>query len=183
MTQHPNLNIRKKEKSQFLSLIKKFKPLLLSHHPNCAQFKNHTLTIGKLKFCIGCFVGYPTALLGILIIYFFNLEELLASVYFLIIGIILISFFLLSPLNLTKIKRIKIIQKLLIGLGSAFLFWWIWSLPFSFTLNSVLFLLIFGTLITLLNGYHAYSFYRTCKKCKFSMNWQTCPGFKEFYKN
>ena len=155
------------------------KPFLLSHHPDCDKFAiNHTINVGKYRFCIGCFVGYPTAIIVILAFYFLNLVNLLDSLFLLVIALILLATFFLSPLNFTKIKTIKIIQKFLIGLGSVSLFWYIWSLPNSFIVNFLYFSLIFGTLFTLLNIYHGYGFYKVCKKCEHSMNWNNCPGFK-----
>jgi hypothetical protein len=95
---------------------------------------------------------------------------------------LLLASFILSPLNLTKIKIIKILQKFFIGLGSAFLYWWIWTLTNLFFINFLYFLAVFGVLLTLLNGYHAYSFYSTCKKCKYSLDWKSCPGFEDHIK-
>jgi hypothetical protein len=162
----------------FLSLIN-FKHLLLSHHPNCDKFLNHTINIGKYRFCIGCFIGYPTAIIGILVIGLFELVTLFESIYFLLLALVLMATFLLSPLHLTKMKILKIIQKILIGIGSSFLFWWIWVLPNPIHINIFIFVSIFGPLIILFNMYHAYGLYKTCKKCEYNMNWNSCPGFKK----
>ncbi|TFG21494.1 MAG: hypothetical protein EU529_13425 [Promethearchaeota archaeon] len=160
--------------------LKCMKPILLSHHPECEKFeKNHTINIGKYRFCIGCYVGYPSALIGIFVILFLNLVEIFNSFCFLITSLVLISTFVLSPLNLTRIKAIKIIQKFLIGLGAAFLFWYIFTLQNPFFLNFFYFILVFGFLIILLNVYHGYSFHKICKKCEYSMDWNNCPGFKK----
>lgn len=174
------LNANKRKLKSFTTYLKCMKPLLLSHHPECEKFeKNHTINAGKYRFCIGCFVGYPSALIGIIVISILNLVDTFNSLCFLIAALVLISTFFLSPLNLTKIKAIKIIQKFLIGLGSAFLFWYIWTLQNSFFLNFIYFILVFGLLLTLLNVYHGYSFHKTCKKCDYSMDWNNCPGFKK----
>lgn len=158
------------------------KPILLSHHPSCDKFgKNHTINVGKYQFCIGCFVGYPIAIIGILAIYYLNLVKSFDSIFFFIVGIVLISSFALSPLNLTKVKAIKIFQKVLIGIGSAFLFCWIWSLPNPFLINMLYFTMVFGFLLTMLNAYHGYGLYHICKKCEYSLDWQNCPGFKDIF--
>jgi hypothetical protein len=168
-----------KENNQKPFLSKKnFKRLILAHHPNCDRFKNHTFKIGRYQFCIGCFIGYPTAIIGIIVIRILNLTKLLDSIYFIVIALPLIATFLFSPLNLTKLKIIKIIQKFLIGLGSSFLFWWILILPNPIHINIIIFFLIFGPLMIILNAYHAYGFYKECKRCEFAMNWNSCPGFK-----
>ena len=169
-----------KEKKSFWKNLNCYKFLLLSHHPNCEKFGiNHTINFGKYKFCIGCFVGYPTAIIGIFIIFYFGLLEIFNSVFILALALIFISSLFLSPLNLTKKKWIKVIQKFLIGIGSAFLFWYIWTLPNSFIINFTYFGLIFGMLLMMLNVYHGFGLYKTCKKCEYSMEWNNCPGFKK----
>jgi hypothetical protein len=155
--------------------------ILLSHHPICDNFTSHTLRFGKHRLCIGCFIGYPTALIGIIIIYFLLLFRVLTSSFFFYISFILLSFFILSPLGLTQIKKVKILQKILIGLGSAFLFWHLWTLPNPFVVNFIYFILIFGLLMILLNTYHAYGFYQTCKKCQYALNWEQCPAFSKMF--
>ena len=163
-----------------LLYLKCMKNLLLSHHPNCDTFDGHTIKIGKTtQLCIGCFVGYPVAIFGIVIIYLLNLGEIFDSTFFFTIGMIFLSSFLLSPLNLTKVKAIKIIQKIVIGIGSAFLFWWVWLTPNPFFINFIYFLMVFGLLLTLLNAYHVYGFYKICKKCDTPFDWETCLGFQE----
>ncbi len=169
-----------REKDSLWRKLKCYKYLLLSHHPDCEKFgKNHTINFGKYKFCIGCFVGYPTAIISILLIHYLNLLDLFSSIFLLIISFILISSIILSPVGLTKIKSIKIIQKFLIGLGSAFLFWYIWTMPNDFFINLIYFILVFGMLLLLLNMYHGYGLMKTCKKCEYSMDWNNCPGFEK----
>jgi predicted neutral ceramidase superfamily lipid hydrolase len=161
--------------------IKSLKPIRLSHHPNCEEFNNHTIKIGKKKFCIGCFIGYPSAIIGVISIYFLNLFYILDSKLLFIIAIVLMSSFLLSPLGLTRIKWIKIVQKILFNLGGAFLFWWIFLQPNSFIVNFLLFFLIFGILLSLTTAYHAYGFYKVCKQCLYNLDWENCSGFKEVF--
>ncbi|MHA1491562.1 MAG: hypothetical protein ACTSRI_18145 [Promethearchaeota archaeon] len=88
--------------------------------------------------------------------------------------------FFLSPLNLTKIKIIKIIQKFLFNLGAAFLFWWLWSLPNPFIINFIFFFFLFGSFLSIINAYHGYGMYRICKKCEYSLEWDKCPGFVKY---
>ncbi|MFX1258009.1 MAG: hypothetical protein ACFFAN_09125 [Promethearchaeota archaeon] len=168
---------------KFILYIASFKPILLSHHPNCTNYNKHTFKIGKYRFCIGCFIGYTTAIIGIFAISFLNLVEIIDIRYFFYISIVLMSTFILSPLNLTKFKSIKIIQKTLIGIGAAFMFWYIWTLPNSFTMNFLIFNIVFGLLLMIFNAYHGYGFFKTCKKCEYKFNWENCPGFEKVYKN
>lgn len=159
------------DKSSFISLM-------LSHHPDCARFKGHTIKIGKHRFCIGCFVGYPSAIIGIFALLTLNLIMVSSETFFLI-GFTLLFSFILSPFKLTKVKAVKIVQKILIGFGSSFLFWGVWTSPNSFLINLFFFFIVFGVLLALLNLYHFYSLFKTCKKCEFSFSWSECPRFEK----
>jgi len=160
-----------------------FWPLLLSHHPECDKFNNHTINIGKLRFCIGCFIGYPTAILGIFLIDILNISNIIPTDYFLIISIFLISTFFMSPLHLTRVKLVKIIQKFLIGLGSSFLFWWIWSLPNPPLTNYFIFIYTFSIILGVLNFYHVWGFLSKCYKCDTPFSWGKCNGFDTIRSN
>ena len=160
-----------------------FWPLLLSHHPECDKFNNHTINIGKLRFCIGCFIGYPTAILGIFLIDILNISNIIPTDYFLIISIFLISTFFMSPLHLTRVKFVKIIQKFLIGLGSSFLFWWIWSLPNPPLTNYFIFIYTFSIILGVLNFYHVWGFLSKCYKCDTPFSWGKCDGFDTIRNN
>jgi len=179
MPEMSNNGFKEKKKNKELSFFRKYGSLLLSHHPKCESFKNHTLKLGSLHFCIGCFIGYPTAIITILLFNIFEIYSLFDSVTLLYVGILFLSSFLLSPLNLTNRKGIKILQKFCIGFGSAFLFWWIWTLTTQIFVNLITFIGIFGAIIVMLNGFHAYSFLKTCRKCKYKTNWHDCPGFNK----
>jgi len=106
--------------SQTKVLIKKYGQIFFSHHPSCSHYQNHTLNFPKirLRLCIGCFIGYPSALLSILLGIYFIYPAISQKIYILIFGIILFSFQFLSLTKLTEIKPIKIIQKFLIGFGA-----------------------------------------------------------------
>ena len=95
--------------------IKKYGRLLLSHHPLCSQYQDHTLNFSKIRLCIGCFIGYPSALISILLGFYFIYPAISQKIYLLFFGIFLFLFQLLSLTKLTEIKPIKIIQKFLMG--------------------------------------------------------------------
>ena len=176
-----NSKIIKKRKKRVINAFHhawSFWPLLLAHHPQCANFNGHTLNFGRVRLCIGCFVGYPTAYISIFIIYYLNLLNIIPYQSFLVIGLILLSTFFLSFTNLTKIKIIKVIQKIFIGIGAAFLFWWIWSRDAPISVRYYTFSLIFGLIVGILNLYHAYGFFIKCYKCNTPFAWGSCAGFK-----
>ena len=169
--------------SRVLAYIKAFWPLFLSHHPECDKFNNHTLNIGKVRFCIGCFVGYPIAILGIFLIPLFKIPQLIPYDYFLLISIILLATFIMSPLKLTKNKKIKILQKALIGLGSSFLFWYIMTRPNPRIVNIFIFYISFGAILGILNIYHVLGFVMKCYACETPFLWGSCGGFKSINEN
>ncbi len=54
----------KKDKGRFWLFLKvlfhwRTLRLLLSHHPFCERFENHTYNLGKIRFCRGCLLSYP----------------------------------------------------------------------------------------------------------------------------
>jgi len=156
---------------------KSFIPFFLSHHPECENFKGHTLKCGKIKLCIGCFIGYPTAIITLLLLRIFDKNEFFNSDLFFVLSMIFLGTFFLSPLNLTKNKAVKIIQKFLIGLGAALLFNWIMGRSYSKSVNIGTAFITFYVIIIVLNIYHAYGILGSCYKCETPFNWGMCSGF------
>lgn len=169
---------------KFLLYIRSFAPFLIAHHPECDKFKkNHTINIGKYSFCIGCFVGYSAALITYFTIKILNLNNAIPNQILFILSLIFIATFILSPLKLTKIKVIKIIQKILIGVGAAFLLIWILNLPNPELTNKIISMFVLNALVGVLNLYHAVSFFSKCNKCDTPFNWGNCLGFKSITDN
>ncbi|MFX1530689.1 MAG: hypothetical protein ACFFBC_06215 [Promethearchaeota archaeon] len=171
----------KKEKQSRLRKVflygKSFIPFFFSHHPECEYFKGHTLKCGKIKLCIGCFIGYPTAFFALLLIRLLDKDNFFNSDLFFILSMIFLGTFFLSPLKLTKNKMIKIIQKFLIGFGAALLFNWIMERPYSKKTNLRIASITFYIILIILNIYHAYSILGSCYKCETPFNWGMCSGF------
>ncbi|MBA7552082.1 hypothetical protein ES705_44636 [subsurface metagenome] len=90
---------------------------------------------------------------------------------------IFLGTFFFSPLNLTKNKAVKIIQKFLIGLGAALLFNWIMGRSYSKSVNIGTAFITFYVIIIVLNIYHAYGILGSCYKCETPFNWGLCSGF------
>ena len=84
---------------KFLLYSKSFLPFFLSHHPECESFKEHTINLGRVKLCIGCFISYPTAIFAFFLIRILNLHFLFSTQ----------PFFILSQLgmNNTCIAKLK----------------------------------------------------------------------------
>ncbi|WP_371806796.1 hypothetical protein [Candidatus Lokiarchaeum ossiferum] len=106
-------------KEELKIVFRRIKPLLLSHHPDCEKFHDHVLHIGRNRFCIGCFVGYPSILLSFLISNFliFPITDKNLHIWLLVIGFLLFGTLGLSITRLTEIKVIKIGQKITNGTG------------------------------------------------------------------
>lgn len=162
---------------KFLLYGKSFLPFFLSHHPECENFKGHTVNCGEIRLCIGCFIGYPTAIITIFILGILDKNNFFSSDIFLLLSIVFLGTFFLSLLNLTKIKIIKIIQKFFIGLGAALLFNWLMARPYSRSANLRTTFVIFYGILIILNLYHAYGILGSCYRCETPFNWGVCSGF------
>lgn len=125
-------------------------------------------------------MGYPTAIITLIILPLSGLFNILTPIVLFIISIILLSSLILSFVGLTTKKPIKFLQKILIGMGGGFLFWSIFSLPNPSGVNLIIAVFSFGLLLALFNGYHGYGMYRICKKCEFEADWDNCPGMSMF---
>ena len=174
-----NSPIKNEKKTGILYKIKKYKYYLFAHHPKCENFNNDTFRIGSTEFCIGCFIGYPSALIGIFVGYFtfflpnFNPIILIAG------SLLMISTILLSFTPLTEKKVIKILQKFFVGLGSGI---FIGSAYFIIPGEHVF--KILGTLlaIVLLNFpiqvLHYRNMNKKCDSCEYEPGWNQCLGFQ-----
>ncbi len=171
--------IKKEKKTGILHILKKYKYYIFAHHPKCDKFNNDTFRIGSTEFCIGCFIGYPSALIGIFIGYFafflpkFNPIILIAG-SFLMMCTILLSF-----TTLTEIKVVKIFQKFFVGLGSG-----IFIGTAYFIIPGGHLLKIFATLLSILllnfpiQVLHYRNMNKKCDACEYEPGWNQCLGFQ-----
>lgn len=171
----------KKEKIRIIlaDIYKGFKsvaPMILSHHPPCETYKNHTINIGRVKLCIGCFIGYSSAILTILLVKILHDQNSFNLIPILILGIILSLAQLLSLTSLTERKSIKIMQKFLIGTGSGFIIIFLYltiNLPVTFKL--VLIYIVISILVIPIGILHYRTSAKTCEKCKIKDIPGKCP--------
>ncbi|QEE16954.1 hypothetical protein DSAG12_02785 [Promethearchaeum syntrophicum] len=151
-------------------------PMLLSHHPPCERYENHTINIGKFRLCIGCFIGYPSALLTIILTKILYDHKSFNLIPILIIGIIFSLAQLLSLTSITEKKSVKIIQKFLMGTGSGFIIIFLYltiNLPEIFKLI-VVFICI-SILIIPIGILHYRTSSRTCENCEIKEISGKCP--------
>ena len=52
----------KKSVIEFKKFLKQYSWLFIAHHPICERFQGHTITIGNVRICKGCFFGYISCL-------------------------------------------------------------------------------------------------------------------------
>ncbi len=156
--------------------FKSVAPMILSHHPPCETYKNHTINIGKLKLCIGCTIGYSSAILSIILIKILYDRNSFNLIPILILGIIFSLAQLLSLSSITEVKSIKIIQKFLIGTGSGFIIIFLYltiNLPEIFKLI-VIFICI-SILVIPIGLLHYRTSSKTCENCEIKKIPGKCP--------
>ena len=150
--------------------------LLFSHHPPCPKYEHHTLKLGKVRLCIGCFLGYPSGISAGLLGSWLYLHSLASVKMLFWIGLVLFSAILLSFTTWTSKKPLKILQKILVGAGGGFLlsasfFSFEWSLFFRL-------LLVWGVgmiLLTPVGILHYWGFKKTCAPCPYHHDFGKCP--------
>jgi len=156
--------------------FKSVAPMILSHHPPCETYKNHTINIGKLKLCIGCTIGYSSAILSIILIKILYDRNSFNLIPLLILGIIFSLAQLLSLSSITEVKSIKIIQKFLIGTGSGFIVIFLYltiNLPEIFKLI-VIFICI-SILVIPIGLLHYRTSSKICENCEIKKIPGKCP--------
>jgi hypothetical protein len=155
--------------------FKAIKPIITSHHPLCGKFQDHTFHLFGRDWCIGCYIGYPSGILMLLIGYLTGLFAIIPSRLLWTIGGILMSSYLLSIVGLTKIRWIKIVSKIPLGFGAAFVIAAIFSYETKFWVNFLIAFFFLQTFLTIINIKRAIEMRKTCKKCEFKDD-HYCPG-------
>ena len=171
------MTIRNGSNRKLIQILKAAKPLLLSHHPFCSKFENHTIKIKNRRICLGCLVLYPTFVITLsFFILFWDQLSHLPNFLFLFSALFI-------SLKFIKIeqKSIKITINLLFGFGVASTIFFIFSLPYTYWLKIIL-LLVFITLTGLVAGYKFEEKIKVCDlECEYKRNWVNCPGLKNVY--
>lgn len=165
----------------FKNQILRFKPILLSHHPICGKFEEHTFHLFGRDFCIGCFIGFPSGIIMLILGYVLDIFSSLSSISLWIIGLILLSSYLLSIFGLTKYKKIKIASKIFIGGGGAFFIAAIFSYPMMFIIKFILSIILVQVITIVLNLKRWLEIRETCKQCEYKSDWENCPGMNFAY--
>jgi hypothetical protein len=171
--------IKNEKKIGILHKIKKYKYFIFAHHPKCEKFNKDIFRIGSTEFCIGCFIGYPSALIGIFFGYFAFISPKINPIIIIVGSFLMMSTILLSFIPLTEKKEIKMIQKFFVGFGGG-----IFTCSVYFIIPGGQTTKIIGTIfiIFLLNFPISVLHYRNmnkkCDNCEYKPGWNQCPGFE-----
>jgi hypothetical protein len=166
------MKLRTKIKLTFQAI----KPIITSHHPLCEQFKDHTFHLFGRDWCIGCYIGYPSGILMLLIGNLTGLFSALSTNTLWIIGGCLMATYILSIVGLTKIRWIKIVSKIPLGFGVAFLIAAIFSYPIQFWISFLLSFFLIQIFISIISIKRAFEMKKTCTACEFESDRNNCPG-------
>ena len=148
---------------------------LIAHHPPCDKFRSHTLNFKKIQFCIGCYIGIPSTIIGV-IVGNLLLSQIVSNFNLLYLGIFLFGFQLLSLTKITEYKIMKVIQKAIIGIGSGFIL----ISAYNLINGSILFRLIILALIIIvgnipLSFLHTRKSQNICDACEYKWKKEFCP--------
>ncbi|MHA1111754.1 MAG: hypothetical protein ACTSRE_11675 [Promethearchaeota archaeon] len=152
------------------------KPIITSHHPLCEQYKDHSFHLFGRDWCIGCYIGYPSGIFVFLVGFLTGLFQSLETSTLLIIGACLMGSYILSIVGLTKIRWIKIVSKIPLGTGAAFLIAALLNLSSPIWLRVLLSFLLIQAIIIVINVKRAAEMKKTCAECKYESDHNNCPG-------
>jgi phosphatidylserine synthase len=158
--------------------------LSLAHHPVCWQYRNHTIKIFSIKFCLGCTGFYSGLSIATAMIFFTSLFSnfswfdlvLLSFVFYLPTILRILSI----PLFKTSNKHSRIFFRFLLGFGV------VTGLLSIFIMSDII-IQIFQILLGL-GLYSALTvqriknkdLFKECETCSFERS-HFCPGFRPFY--
>lgn len=170
----------KSEKISFGKKVKLFfqaiRPIITSHHPKCEQYNDHTFHLFGRDWCIGCYIGYPSGILMLIVGFTTGLFNSLSSQTLWIIGGSLMATYIISVVGLTKIRWIKIGSKVPLGIGTAFLIGALFSYDAKFWMSFLLSFLLIQFFITIINEKRAIEMRKTCNACEYQGDHNNCPG-------
>ncbi len=170
---------KRKNNTSFKENIKKYWPILLAHHPLCEKFDSHVIKIGKNKYCIGCLFGNSAGIISLISLFVLRFYGLLPEWNFIRVGLFLMLSYLLSIFGITKFRSIKIVSKILIGIGFSFILFSIWTLEYP------LWVILFATALIMyicmlpINIKRIWEINKICQACEQKNENNECSGFKK----
>jgi len=173
----------KRPKSGFIQrfgyFLKGIKPMALSHHPVCGQFDDHVFKLKNMELCFGCFIGFPTAFITLVILFILRGIMTINPNFLWTVGFYLCCSYLLSVFKITKYRIIKILSKILIGIGTGFITTAVLFSTGPLWFRILIILFFFQITTAIVNVKRSYDIHKTCKRCEFKEDWDQCVGMKE----
>ena len=163
--------------SRFRLFLSDFKPIMLSHHPNCDTFSDHVYHLGKRRLCIGCFTFYPVIIITIILTLLFVEQNVYNLISMYLISYLFFFPLILNVVGLTKYRFLKIFSKASNGIGVGLHLVSVFILPFPLIIK-ILTLLEINFLIGAIAYIRANRIKKDCSKCDYQGNWDICPGMK-----
>ncbi|MBN1390682.1 MAG: hypothetical protein JXA22_08590 [Candidatus Thermoplasmatota archaeon] len=166
-----------RELKKGLKYLKASYPYLLSHHPLCRYYDGDVLHVGKWRVCWGCIVTYPTMLCAIAAIVVLGLHHELSWWQFMLSGLVLGSFELISLWRKGRGLRHRTI-KFFLGLGLASMTIGVFSIPVHLVFRMLIFIQLY-IVAGMLGSFRIVKMEKKCRRCPWKGNWFRCPGFRE----
>lgn len=160
------------------AVLKACKPILLSHHPECDHYAEHTLRVRGARLCIGCFVSFPTAVGAFFLFYYAGLFALLDTRGHFLVGLAFTAVHLLSFTRYLKKRRGKVLKAFLVGIGMAFLVASVWFSTLPPGLKPVVVLVLWQVYFVVLNLLRGWQMVKECRHCEWAADWDRCPGMR-----
>ncbi len=172
------LPIRKKTsfKVKVRRIFEAIKPIITSHHPKCEQYQDHTFHLFGRDWCIGCYVGYPSGIFMLIIGFTTGLFTNLPSRTLWVVGGCMMTTYLFSIFGLTKTRWTKIVSKIPLGFGAAFVIGAIFSYEIKIWLSLLFSFLFLQFFLTIINIKRALEMRKTCNNCEYKEEHNKCPG-------
>jgi len=147
------------------------------HHPDCGNFSEHVIKIGKGKFCSGCTGLCLGAIAALVATFAYALNLLQTDLYAVFFGILGTSLGLLQsthPLNLKIKSNLRLFSNFCLVLGSCLIFIGVDSAARSFEIDSFLILLIIFWIVTRIS-LSQWNHEKICKTCGNAMAVSASP--------
>jgi len=92
-----------------------------------------------------------------------------------------------SILGFNKNMKIKVLSKLLLGLGFAAICLAVLvsgdDIFFMLDVKIIVILILYFPIMTIMNGKRMWEIEKECQACEFEMRWSKCPGFTDIVCN
>lgn len=142
-------------------------PILLSHHPMCGRFDDHTFNIKGRAVCIGCTTVYPSAAISLVTLLVAGIDSFSVLFY-----VAIVSFLLnLYRLVLKKKRAFSVFFNILLGISLASSVLCIIYSSGSLQIFILLFVLAVASVFVFLKGMQVFI---TCRRCPDFPNFPAC---------